>query len=29
MGYILEWDRKEAELNLRKHGVEFDYEKDK
>jgi uncharacterized DUF497 family protein len=24
MGYILEWDRKKAELNLRKHGVEFD-----
>jgi uncharacterized protein len=24
MGYIFEWDRKKAELNLRKHGVEFD-----
>ena len=24
MGYIFEWDRKKAELNLRKHGVRFD-----
>jgi len=24
MGYIFEWDRKKAELNLRKHGVGFD-----
>ena len=24
MGYIFEWDPKKAELNLRKHGVEFD-----
>jgi uncharacterized DUF497 family protein len=24
MGYIFEWDRKKAELNLRKHSVGFD-----
>ena len=24
MGYIFEWDRKKARLNLRKHNVEFD-----
>ena len=24
MGYIFEWDRKKADLNLRKHGVGFD-----
>jgi len=23
MGYIFEWDPKKAEMNLRKHGVEF------